>query len=87
MLALGYVVYAAPVLLAEVALDAALVTTVARRLRKQDAGHWSAAALRHTRVPALVLIVFMIVMGFSLQRAVPEARSIGDVIRELVARS
>ena len=47
-LAILYVVYSAPVLLAEVALDAALISGLYRRLRKQDARHWLGSAVRHS---------------------------------------
>lgn len=81
---LSYVIYTAPVLLAEVALDAALVSTVYRRLRAQDAGHWSLAVLRRTWLPAAGLALFVSVLGFALQQIVPQARTIGGVIRALV---
>jgi hypothetical protein len=81
LVAILYVVYMAPVLLAEVALDAALVSAMYRRLHRRDVGHWIGAVLRRTWLPALVLTLFMTLLGFALQRAVPEARSIGDVLR------
>lgn len=81
VLAMFYVVYAAPVLLAEVALDAALVTGIYRKLRKKDAGHWLESAVRHTWLPATIAAVCMAVVGVVLQWAEPTARSIGDVFR------
>jgi hypothetical protein len=39
LIAIAYIVYLAPVLLAEVALDGAVVATLYRRMRKADAGH------------------------------------------------
>jgi hypothetical protein len=42
LLAIAYIVYLAPVLLAEVALDGAVVATLYRHMRKSDAGHWAA---------------------------------------------
>jgi hypothetical protein len=79
-----YVVYIAPLLLAEVALDAALVSVVYRRLRHEDTGHWAGAVVGRTWLPAIGLLVFMAILGFALQQIVPEARSIGAVIRALV---
>jgi hypothetical protein len=81
VIAMLYVVYAAPVLLAEVALDAALVTGIYRKLRKQDAGHWLGSALRHTWLPALIAAICMYAAGMALEVAAPDARSIGDVVR------
>jgi hypothetical protein len=80
LLAILYVVYAAPVLLAEVALDAALVAGIYRKLRKQDAGHWLGAAVRHTWKPALIVAVSVAIAGALVQSAMPFARTIGDVI-------
>ncbi len=76
-------IYAAPVLLAEVALDAAIVSTLYRRLSKQDMSHWALTVVRHTWLPALVLIVFAAIGGWALQKAAPDARSIGGVLRAL----
>jgi hypothetical protein len=81
VLAMLYVVYLAPVLLAEVALDAALVTGIYRKLRKKDAGHWLGSAVRHTWLPATIAAVCIAFAGLVLQWAQPAARSIGDVFR------
>lgn len=79
--AMLYVVYAAPMLLAEVALDAALVSSVYRRLRREDVGHWGTAVLRRTWSAALIVVCAMAGIGFILQQVFPDARSIGDVAR------
>ena len=83
---LWLVVSAAPILLAEVALDAALVGTAYRRLRREDRHYWATTALRETWLSAAVMVVFMGVLGFALQRLSPDAVSIGDVARRLFAR-
>jgi hypothetical protein len=85
LVAVLFVVYSAPVLLAEVALDAAIVTPVYRRLRRQDARYWAGTVLRRTWIPALVVIVFAAGCGYALQQAAPEARSIGGVWRALTS--
>jgi hypothetical protein len=79
-LAMFYVVYAAPVLLAEIALDAALVTGIYRKLRKQDARYWLASALRRTWMPAAIVAICVSLAGVGLQWAVPSARSIGEAV-------
>ena len=85
VLCVGYVIYIAPMLLAEVALDAALVSAAYRRLRREDVCHWTDTVLRRTLVPATILVIFMFVTGFAAQRFAPEAHSIGGVIRALVS--
>jgi len=86
LLAVAFVVYSAPVLLAEVALDAALVGAVYRKLRREDQGYWATTALRRTWGSAAVLVTFMAVCGFALERFAPEAVSIGEVFRHFLAR-
>ena len=78
-LAIAYVVYIAPVLLAEIALDAALVSGVYSRLRRSDTRHWFDSALRRTWLPALVTTAFAGGVGVMVEYMVPSAKSIGDV--------
>lgn len=85
LICLSYVVYTAPLLLAEVALDAALVSTIYRRLRREEAGHWTGAVLRRTWLPAAGLTLFMAIAGFALEQAAPHAHSIGGVLRVLAS--
>jgi hypothetical protein len=83
VIAIAYVIYAAPLLLAEVALDAAVVSAVYRRMRREDASHWCVTVVKHTWLPVLALVIFAAIGGYALQRLVPEARSIGGVVRAL----
>lgn len=76
-----YVVYYAPLMLAEIALDAALVTGIYRRLRKQDTSHWLGSAIRHTWKPAMAIAACLFVVGVVIQWAMPSAGTIGDVLR------
>ena len=73
----------APLLLAEIALDAALFTAVYRRLHERDSSHWAATTLRRTAIPAMCLIVFVSLAGFGLERIAPDAQSIGGVLDAL----
>ena len=83
VLALAYVIYSAPVLLAEVAVDAAIMTGLYRQLKKRAPRYWVTTVVRHTAVPALVLVVFAALAGYAAERLAPDARSIGGVIRAL----
>ena len=80
---LAAVVIAAPALLAEVLLDALLVAGLWRRFQRRGATQSMRGSLHATRVPAAIVIASLGVVGFVLERAVPSARSIGDVIRAL----
>jgi hypothetical protein len=81
--AVAYVIYTAPALLAEVALDAAIISALYRRLRSDQRGYWLSTVLRRTWAPALLLLLFAFAAGFALQQAAPQARSIGAVIQSV----
>jgi hypothetical protein len=83
LVAIVYVIYAAPVLLAEIALDAAVMSTLYTRLKKRDTSHWATTVIRRTWLPALALFVFAALGGYALDQIDPDARSIGAVFRAL----
>jgi H+/Cl- antiporter ClcA len=83
LIAVAYVVYSAPVLLTEVALDAESCPASTEVSVVHDDGNWVGAVWRRTWLPALIVIVCVSGAGYFLQRAVPDARSIGGVIRAL----
>jgi hypothetical protein len=81
------VIYVAPTLLAEAAVNAAIAGRVYRGMQKRDSEHWTAQILKRTAVSATVLIMSAIVAGYALQRIAPEARSIGGVWAHLTERA
>lgn len=80
--ALGFVVYASPLLFAEVLLDAAVVSAVYRRARRRNRGHWLHGVLKRTWLPAAALCLSVALGGFVLQLLAPEAKSLGGVFRQ-----
>jgi hypothetical protein len=81
-----YVIYIAPALLAEILVDGALVAGLYKRVKHVEQRHWLRAAIRQTLIPALLAALFVTVAGYALQRAVPEAHSMGEVWKHLVGR-
>jgi hypothetical protein len=79
LIASFYLIYIAPVLLAELLLDGVLVAGLYRRVKGVGQRHWLRAAVRQTFVPALLVALFFSLAGYALQRAVPEAHTIGEV--------
>lgn len=77
--AIGYVIYAAPALLAEAIVDGVIAGGIYRGLRRRDSTHWTRHVLQRTALPALIVIVSAVLAGYALQRIAPEARSIGGV--------
>lgn len=82
VLAVGYIVYIAPVLFAELAVDAALVSTIYGRLRSSDRPR-PAGLVRWTWLPAMALILTLAAAGWAMQSIAPEAKSIGGFVAAL----
>lgn len=78
LIVMFYVVYAAPVLLAEILVDGLLLAGLYKRLKGVEPRHWLRSAVRRTLLPALVTTALFIAAGYLMQRAIPEARSLGD---------
>lgn len=80
IVALGFVVYSSPLLLAEVLLDVAVVGALYRKNQRHERGHWAAGVLSRTYKPALVLAVFAVIFGFATQSLAPEQHTLGAVL-------
>jgi hypothetical protein len=80
LVALGFVVYSSPILLAEVLLDFAVAGAVYRKNRRHERGHWAAGVLRRTYKPALVLAAVTATFGFAMQSLSPEQDTLGAVL-------
>ena len=77
-----YVVYAAPLLLAEILVEGVLLSGLYRGMKRaRRGGDWLGAALRRTWLPVLLTLLTFTAAGYLLQRAAPRARSIGEAFR------
>lgn len=80
LIALGFVVYSSPILLAEVLLDVAVVGALYRKNQRHERGHWATGVLRRTYKPALVLTIFAVIFGAAIQSLAPEEHTLGAVL-------
>jgi hypothetical protein len=80
LIALGFVVYSSPIMLAEVLLDVAVVGAIYRKNQRHQRGHWAAGVLGRTYKPALVLAFFSALFGFAIQSLSPEHHTLGSVL-------
>lgn len=80
-----YVVYIAPVLLAEILVDGLLLRGLYRQVEHIERNHWLQTAVRKTLLPALLCVLFFGMAGGALQMTTPEAKSIGEVLSVLTA--
>lgn len=85
LLALGialsslFVIWSAPVLFAEIMVDALLAAGLYRRLQVMNPRHWMYAALKRTLIPFFLTTMVLGGAGWAMQAYSPEARSLGDV--------
>lgn len=84
LLAVTYIVWTAPALLAEVLVDAVIVSTVSKRLGNIERRDWTATAIRRTWLPATIMIATLALAGWALQKVAPETRSIGPAIEAIL---
>jgi len=82
LLAVGWVIWIAPALLAELALDAVLSAGLYRRLKRPppDDAHWLATTLRHTGRPFLAATFSLMVVGILMSLLAPGATSLGEFL-------
>lgn len=86
LLALGialsslFVIWSAPVLFAEILVDALLAAGLYRRLRMLEPQHWMRAAVKRTILPFALTTLAAGGAGLGMQAYAPEARSLGEVL-------
>ena len=78
VIAMFYVVYVAPIFLAEILVDGLLLAGLYKRLKGVEPRHWLRSCVRRTLWPVVLTTALFIAAGYLMQRARPEARSIGD---------
>jgi len=55
-----------------------------KRVTQIESRHWLRAALPQTFLPAVLATIFFTIAGYALQKAVPEAHSIGEVWNQVM---
>jgi hypothetical protein len=84
LIATLYVVYIAPALLAEILIDGVLLTGLYKKLKGIEQRYWLWTAVRKTLLPALIAALFFSVAGYAMQKAAPQARSVGEVWKSVI---
>jgi len=87
LLAAFWVIYQAPTILADVALNGALSAGLYKRLKTVEEGeNWVFSAFKRTALPLVVVGILFAVAGHYLQAYALEARSVGGVWQHYVGR-
>ena len=87
LLAAIWMIYQAPTILADVALNGALSAGLYKRLKKVEEGeHWVFSAFKRTAVPFLIAGVLFVIAGHYMKAYAPEAHSIGGAWQHYLGR-
>ncbi|MBA2433813.1 MAG: hypothetical protein M3480_02755 [Verrucomicrobiota bacterium] len=78
-----FAIFSAFALIAEVFLDAFIITVLYRHLRVAAQEHWLGTAVRKTWWPALLTAALLGVAGWGLQALAPSAHSIGPALEQI----
>lgn len=81
----GYIVYLAPTLFAEMLLDAGLAAGLYHRLLRTGHQSWLTTAIRSTIIPTCLVAALLALGGTVMQGVYPDAISIGAVVSHLRA--
>ncbi|WP_349810936.1 hypothetical protein ABQ179_008200 [Xanthomonas dyei] len=81
IVAAAWVVWSAPVLMAELLVDAALAGGLYRRMRGVQAQGWWWLCVRHTLWPLIGVLTFFIVVGAVAQHKAPQATTLMEALR------
>ena len=74
-----YVIYIAPILLAEILVDGLILRSLQKRMKNIERKHWLQTAIQRTLPSAIFCILFFGIAGGALHFAAPEAKSVGEV--------
>ena len=83
ILVLAWLLVAAPEWIAELVLDAVCGAVLVERLRQIPARNWLGSTLRKTAGPFVCLFLLFVGAGAVCHAYVPEAKSIGGVVRHI----
>ena len=81
-----YVIWAAPVILAEAAFEAALAAALARSAKRIDRPGWAGKVWRATALPFVVVLLIAALAGATAQSYCPEATRLREVVACLRAQ-
>ena len=81
VVAAGWVIWSAPVLMAELMVDAAIAGGLYRRIRHMQAQGWWWLCVRHTIWPMCGVIVFFAAVGGFAQHVAPDATTLSEAVR------
>lgn len=86
LVAASWVIWSAPVLMAELLVDAAIAGGLYRRMQGMRAQGWWRLCLAHTFWPLIGVLVFSAGLGWVAQEIAPHADTLADVLQTVRSR-
>lgn len=79
-----FLIWQAPVILAEAAIPAILVAALRKKGRDIDHPHWTGSVLKATWIPIAIALLVAVVAGCLLQAACPQAVTLSQAVQRCV---
>ncbi len=81
-----FVIWQAPIILAEAAFPAILVAALRRKGRDIDHPHWTGSVLKAVWAPVAIVLVVAVLSGFLIQAYCPKATKVSDAVERCVLK-
>ncbi|MCW7494736.1 hypothetical protein ND861_18905 [Leptospira sp. 2 VSF19] len=83
----GYVIFISPIFLSELVFESFALTFVYKKIKNYQRVGWYGVVIKNTIVPFLILLAIFTFIAFIIQSALPEIKSMGDLINSLKANN
>ncbi|TGK87512.1 hypothetical protein EHQ24_02990 [Leptospira noumeaensis] len=83
----GYVIFISPLFLSELVLESFAMTFVYKKIQNYQRIGWYGVVLKNTIMPFLILLAIFTFIAFIIQSALPEIKSMGDLINSINSNS
>lgn len=76
----GYLIWVAPEILPEVAMQAVIVPAIAKRTRQVENNYWAGSLVRSTVIPFLLVLLLTVALGWLVHNTCPGAVKLMDAL-------
>ncbi|XDD45281.1 hypothetical protein AB3N60_11190 [Leptospira sp. WS39.C2] len=83
----GYVIFISPIFLSEIVFESIALTFVYKKIKNYQSIGWYGVIIKNTIIPFLILLAIFTFIAFLIQSALPEIKSMGDLINSIISNS
>lgn len=76
----GYLIWAAPNILPDVAVQAVIIPTLARKAKKMESRGWVEGLIKSTILPFLAVLLITVILGWAVHSACPQASRLMEAL-------